>query len=76
VCVAALEALVVDVAGWLVAPSRRLPTGITLGGLTGDDLVTYVDDAEAALGGFAALGSDPHAPTSARLLRSCVGKNP
>jgi hypothetical protein len=34
-------------------PARKLPTGVTLGQLAGDDLAEYKDDADAGLSTFA-----------------------
>lgn len=38
---------------WLVNPSRKLITGVTLGQLAGSDLAEYASDADLRLGGFA-----------------------
>ena len=38
---------------WLTSPVRKLPTGVTLAGLAGDELAEYRDDADACLSKFA-----------------------
>lgn len=38
---------------WLTSPARKLPTGMTLAQLAGDDLARYKDDADAGLSTFA-----------------------
>jgi hypothetical protein len=38
---------------WLASPVRKLPTGVTLAQLAGDDLGQYKDDADAGLSTFA-----------------------
>jgi hypothetical protein len=43
---------------WFVNPRRKLPTGVVLGELAGDDLSDYEDDAAAALGGFVQQAED------------------
>jgi hypothetical protein len=59
---AALDGLETDYVAWLAArifrwlinPSRRLPTGVTLADLAGDDLGEFTEHVDGTLGGFAA----------------------
>jgi hypothetical protein len=46
---------------WLVTPTRRLPTGMTLSELAGDDLDEFSTHVKGALGGFAATVEIRHA---------------
>jgi hypothetical protein len=48
-----IDWLAVRIFRWLVNPSRRLPTGVTLADLAGDDLGGFTEHANGALGGFA-----------------------
>jgi hypothetical protein len=50
----AVEWLAGRVSRWLVTPTRRLPTGMTLAELAGDDLDEFSTHVEGALGDFAA----------------------
>jgi hypothetical protein len=43
---------------WLVSPSRRLPTGLTLAQLAGIGLAEYEDDADECLSAFTAQADD------------------
>lgn len=43
---------------WLVNPARKMPTGVTLAQLAGDDLPGYQDDADGALSAFGAQAED------------------
>jgi hypothetical protein len=43
---------------WLPSPLRKLPTGVTLGQLAGDDLAEYKDDADAGFSTFAVQAED------------------
>lgn len=49
-----VDQLASRVLGWLVNPRRKLPTGMTLAELAGEDLKTYEDEADRVLGTFAA----------------------
>jgi hypothetical protein len=49
-----VDRLAVRIFRWLVNPSRRLPTGVTLADLAGDDLGEFTDHMDGTLGGFAA----------------------
>ncbi len=50
----AVDWLAVRIFRWLVTPTRRLPTGMTLAELAGDDLGEFSAHVEGTLGGFAA----------------------
>jgi hypothetical protein len=43
---------------WLVNPGRKIPTGVTLAQLAGDDLPEYEADADGALSAFGAQAED------------------
>jgi hypothetical protein len=49
-----IDRLAVRIFRWLVNPRRRLPTGVTLADLAGDDLGEFTDHVDGTLGGFAA----------------------
>jgi hypothetical protein len=53
-----VEWLAIRVLRWLVNPSRRLITGVTLAELARGDLLEYEDDASLRLGGFARQAAD------------------
>jgi hypothetical protein len=48
------DRLAVRIFRWLVNPTRRLPTGVTLTELAGNDLGEFTDHVDGTLGGFAA----------------------
>jgi hypothetical protein len=43
---------------WLASPVRKLPSGVTLAQLAGEDLAAYRDDADACLSTFAVLAEE------------------
>jgi hypothetical protein len=49
-----VDRLAVRIFRWLVNPSRRLPTGVTVADLAGDDLGEFTGHVDGTLGGFAA----------------------
>jgi hypothetical protein len=49
-----VDQLAVRIFRWLSNPSRRLPTGVTLAELAGDELREFTDHVNGTLGGFAA----------------------
>ncbi len=47
-----VDRLAVRIFRWLVSPRRRLPTGVTLAALAGDDLGEFTDHVDRTLSGF------------------------
>ncbi|KOX19731.1 hypothetical protein ADK67_32910 [Saccharothrix sp. NRRL B-16348] len=56
--IAAVDWLVGRLCRWLIDPVRKLPTGVTLADLAGDDLDEFTDHVTATLGGVANLAED------------------
>jgi hypothetical protein len=53
-----VEVLTSGLLEWLADPGRRLPTGVTVAELAGDDLLVYAQDAGTALEDFVALAEE------------------
>lgn len=54
----AVDWLVGRLCRWLIDPVRKLPTGVTLADLAGDQLDEFTDHVTASLGGVANLAED------------------